>query len=140
MLCIGNKARGDDGVARRVAELLEGRIGPDVTMVSQPQLDVVLAEDVAAADAVIFVDAERRAAPPVAVSELTPSASGSSAHSLDPSGLLALSQALYERAAPARLVSVAAPDMGHADGLSETAEAASREAASEILRMVATQP
>ncbi|MDP2182798.1 MAG: hydrogenase maturation protease [Actinomycetota bacterium] len=140
MLCIGNKARGDDGVARRVAELLEGCFGAEVTLVSQPQLDVVLAEDVAAADEVIFIDAERRAAPLVAVTDVVPDASGSNAHALDPSGLLALSQALYACAAAARLVSVAAPEMGHAEGLSAIAEAASHEAASEVLRMIGAQP
>lgn len=136
VLCIGNKSRGDDGVARRVAELIEDHIEPDVSLVSQPQLDVVLAEDVAAASAVVFVDAERRTTPPVTVSEVIPDIAGSNVHSLDPAGLLSLAHVLYGRLTPALLVSVAAPNMEHGDSLTATAEAASHQAASEIMRIL----
>lgn len=136
VICVGNKARGDDGVARRVAARLSGALAGDVDLRSVPQLDIVLAEDVARASLVVFVDAECREAPPVHTDALHPDATTSNAHALQPSGLLALAATLYGAEPQTWLVSVAAPQMGHEEGLSATAEAASVEAASEVLRLV----
>jgi hydrogenase maturation protease len=127
---MGNKARGDDGAGRRVAELIEDQLAGDVVLISTPQLDVVMAEQVAAASAVVFVDAERRSAPAVRVDELVADTAHTNAHAIDPAGLLALAETLYGATPQASIVSVAGPEMGHGEGLSETAEAASREAAS----------
>lgn len=131
VICIGNPARGDDGVAHRVAELLLAPRGkPRGTRVlSVHQLDVALAEDLARVGAVVFVDAERREEPPARVEPLAVGASAHSVHSVDPSGLLAVAHALYGSSPRAFLVSVAAPKMRHGEGLSGTAEAASVEAA-----------
>jgi hydrogenase maturation protease len=141
VICIGNKARGDDGVARDVAERLEGRLPSGVELISAPQLDVVVAEDVSRADAVVFADAERRADPAVQVAELSPDPAGSNVHALDPAGLLALAERLYGRVPEARLISIAAPEMGHGEGLSETARAAAEAAACLIASMLGeTEP
>lgn len=136
VVCIGNRARGDDGVARRVAELLEGRLPDGVRVHSAPQLDVVLADDVADVDLVVFADAHRRDRPAVVVCELSPGTTGTTAHSLDPAGLLALSAALRGRSPRAVLVSIAAPEMEHDESLSPTAVAASEEAATVILELL----
>lgn len=136
VICIGNRARGDDGAGRRVAELLESEGLPDVSVVSTPQLDVVMAEQVARASSVVFVDAERRDAPPVRTEALTPDTAHTNAHAIDPAGLLALADTLYDAQPHATLVSVAGPEMGHAEGLSDTAEAASLEAASVVQSLV----
>ncbi len=136
LICLGNKARGDDGVARRVAELVESSLPAGVTLVSTPQLDIVMAEDVAAATRVIFVDAERRTSPPVRVGVQEPGSAGTHAHAIDPAGLLALADTLYGGAPVAQVVSVAAPEMGHAEGLSQTAVAASEEAATVVLELL----
>lgn len=135
VICIGNVGRGDDGVAHRVAALL-----PDTGahIITTHHLDVALAEDVARAQAVIFVDAERRETPLSASQRLSPG-SGGHVHEVGPEGLLGVAEMLYGHAPDAWLVTVAAPDMGHGEGLSTTAEAASEEAASmvrNILRSV----
>jgi len=136
ILCIGNKARGDDGAARYVAELLQGRLPDTASLVSTPQLDIVMAEDVAASARVIFVDAARRELPAVHVAPQRPGTSGTHAHAVDPAGLLSLAETLYNATPPALLVSIAGPEMGHDEGLSETAKAASEEAAFVILGLL----
>ena len=134
VICIGNEARGDDGAGRRVARLLAAASG--IRVISEPQLDVLMAEAVASAERVTFVDAERRDAPPVRVEPIEPRAlvASSTTHALDPAGLLALAEALYASAPPATIVTLAAPDMGHAEELSPRAVAAADEAAALILR------
>ncbi len=136
ILCIGNKARGDDGAARHVAELLEDRLPDGAVLVSTPQLDIVMAEDVAAAARVLFVDAARRDTPAVHVGPQHASAVGTHAHAVDPAGLLSLADTLYDARPPALLVSVAGPEMGHEEGLSAVAKAASEEAAFVILGLL----
>lgn len=136
VICIGNKARGDDGAGRRVAELLSESARPDLDVLSTPQLDVVMAEQVHHAAHVIFADAQRRETPRVAVEPVAPDTANANAHAVDPAGLLALAATLYGSAPEALMVSVAGPHMGHGEGLSETAEAASREAASTIVDLL----
>ena len=136
IVCIGNKARGDDGVARRVAELLEGRLPEHIGLLSAPQLDIVLTERVAEADRVVFVDAERRPGPPAQWATLEPSAAKSNAHALDPAGLLALVQVLYAARPEALLLSLAAPEMGHGEGLSPVAEESALSGVVEIERLI----
>jgi hydrogenase maturation protease len=138
VICIGNKARGDDGAGRKVAELLDGRDLGETAIVSTPQLDVVMAEQVAHASHVIFVDAQRRTAPSVLVDTLEPDTAHTNAHAIDPAGLLALARTLYDADPGATLVTLAGPEMGHGEGLSETAEAASEEAASVVASLIET--
>ena len=136
VICYGNVARGDDGVAHRVADLLERR-GPSPTVVRAPLLDVSLAEEVAGASPVVLVDAERRETPPVRTVDVIPEpVDPTCAHGLTPGTLMGLVAALYGVTPSAHLVTVAAPEMGHSLELSETAETASAEAVSEIVRIV----
>lgn len=136
VICIGNKARGDDGAGRRVAELLAGRLPSGVRLLEAPALDVTMAEDVAGASQVVFADAERREAPPVRVDELAAAPGDAGPHGIAPSALLALAEALYGRAPAARFVTLAAPDMAHAEGLSPTAASAAESGAAEVLRLL----
>lgn len=137
VICYGNKSRGDDGAGRLVGEILAERLPEGVALLNEPQLDVVMAEDIAHARTVVFVDAERRESPAVTVDNVTPGTAGTHAHSVDPPGLLSLAETLYSRAPRALLVSIAAPEMGHAEGLTNTARAASEEAARVVLELVA---
>lgn len=136
IICIGNKARGDDGAARRTADLLEGRLPEGVGLMSRPQLDVVMAEDLSHVLLVVFVDAERRTDPPVDVRLVAKDTISADTHGLTPGALLALAHALYGCAPRALLVSIAGPEMGHTEGMSETAEAASEKAASVVLDLL----
>lgn len=135
VICYGNVARGDDGVAHRVAGLLGGH--PELRVLAVPLLDVGLAAEVAAAPLVVFVDAQRRDAPAVLTTPVEPApAEPASPHAFTPGALTGLAASLYGAAPVDRfLVSVAAPEMGHGEGLSPTAEAASHEAASEVLSL-----
>jgi len=139
VICIGNKARGDDGVARRTAELLEGRLPDETRLISRPQLDIVMTDDLHRTDLVVFVDAERRDAPGVRIDELACAADGipaPDAHALTVISLLNLTAALYGDVPTARLVSIAAPQMPHAEGLSDTAKTASEEAAFAVIKLL----
>lgn len=133
IICIGNVARRDDGVAHEVARLLTaGGLPAHVGLLTGVGLDVAFAADVAEATRVIVVDAERRESPDVVVSHLEPGTAHHSGHAIDAPGLLAVAEALWGASPEAVLVSVAAPDMGHGEGLSATAKAASIEAASTV--------
>lgn len=142
IIAIGNVARGDDGIAHAVAELLqhaEEPLPPHTRVLTAVGLDVAMADDVAGCTRLLVVDAERRDAPAVEVRPLTAGVAAHSGHSIDPAGLLAVTHALYGVAPEARLVSVAAPEMGHGEGFSATAEAASLEAASVIRELLAAR-
>jgi len=140
IICIGNDARGDDGAAHEVARLLAAPDAPGLPggtrLVTATGLDFAMAQDVAASRTLVVVDAERRDAPAVEVRILSAGTTGHSGHAIDPPGLLALAQALYGAAPEAVLVSVAAPDMSHSQTLSETAQAASHEAAATVRSVV----
>jgi hydrogenase maturation protease len=137
IIAIGNVARGDDGVAHDVAaRLLAADLGAETRIISAVGLDVAMAADVAEAARLIVVDAERRDSPAVEVRPIAPGTAAHSGHSIDAPGLLAVTAALYGAAPGALLVSVAAPEMGHGEGLSAVARAASAEAASTIVGLV----
>jgi hydrogenase maturation protease len=138
---VGNTARGDDGVGHRVLDRLEDALSDDdsrvVTLVRAHQLDFGMASDLADSDIVVFVDAERRAAPLTELTALSAGPGAASLHGVDAAGLLGLVRSLYDSEPPSWLLSVAGPSMGHGEALSDTAEAASVEAASVIIALLA---
>jgi hydrogenase maturation protease len=137
IIAIGNVARGDDGVAHDTAKrLIECGLGENVRLISASGLDVAMTEDLAHARRLLVLDAERREAPPVEVHTLEPGTAAHSGHAIDAPGLLAIVHALYGFAPRAKLVSIAAPEMGHTEALSATARAASEEAARVVLGML----
>jgi hydrogenase maturation protease len=108
----GNPLRSDDGFGPCVAERLAGddRLA-GAQVVARHQLTPELADDMARARFVVFVDARVDAGPPgrIRVERLAPDdATRSSSHHVDPAGLLALSEQVYGRAPAAALVSVSA--------------------------------
>jgi hydrogenase maturation protease len=136
VVCVGNPARGDDGAGARVAALLESREdrSSHARVLAAHQLDVALAEDVAAASAVVFVDAERRSGG-VEVRRVEPGG-GATTHTITPAALLALAAAIYGAAPAAWLVSVPASEMGHGEILSPTTTAACEDAARVVERLL----
>jgi hydrogenase maturation protease len=106
----GNPLRGDDGIGPAVIDELQGSpMAALAELLQRHQLGPELAEQVAAADAVIFVDASaigtpgeirtrKLSAPEVATSDLT--------HHVSPELLLATARELYGRAPNAALVTV----------------------------------
>jgi hydrogenase maturation protease len=100
VLACGNTLRGDDGVGPMLAAWAEERFReePEVRVISRQQWTPDLAEEIAAVDSVLFVDASVK--PPPGRVRLIPvssradlSAQGS--HHLTPNQLLGLTRSLY---------------------------------------------
>ena len=130
VLAIGNAVRGDDGVAHRVADLLETHTRIEVRRVAQ--LTPELAEDVAGVAAVVLVDADATASEAwlerlAGTSQFPPIT-----HSMKPGELVMLAQQLYNFRGVAYLCHVPAQDFAPGEALTPVAEAAAREAAQTI--------
>jgi hydrogenase maturation protease len=120
----GNELRGDDGVGPRVARAVAGWHLPHVRALAMHQLTPELAEGVARAAAVVFVDAcpgSDRGALRTETLQPEPGASPMG-HVSDPRWLLALARDLYGRVPEALLVTVRADNLDYSLGLSPRAE------------------
>lgn len=130
ILACGNTLRSDDGVGLRIAEWAAERFHGDsaVRVIARQQWTPELAEDIAAADAVLFIDSSVESAPGrVSLIPVTPEedAINSSTHHLDASKLLALARELYgSTAAHAMILTIGAGSIGLGESLSGPVEAA----------------
>jgi hydrogenase maturation protease len=124
----GNPLREDDGAGRLVAERLDAEgAGVGVTVVAAHQLTPEMAEPIARAKIVVFVDARLGDGPGTVASEAVgpeESAATALSHDVDPPALLALARALYGACPPAAVVSVGAARIGYGIELSEEVRAA----------------
>jgi hydrogenase maturation protease len=132
----GNDLRGDDGIGPRVAAQVEALGWPGVRALVVTQLTPELAEVLAGARLVVFVDAcVGPAREPVEVGRGGPPerrAGGSLTHTGSPGALLALARELYGRAPETWWVTVAGEGFGLGEGLSESAERHCRAAVERI--------
>jgi hydrogenase maturation protease len=123
VVACGNPLRRDDGAGPAAAD---GLAGPEVRVVVVHQLGPELAEDVAAAEAVAFLDA--RAGPPpgaVEARRVVPSPAPSAlGHACAPGEVLALAALLHGARPRAVLVTVAGADFALGEGLSPEVAAA----------------
>jgi len=100
VLACGNTLRGDDGVGPFLAEWAENHLRnqPGVRVLSRQQWTPELAEDIAHADSVLFIDSSAESAPGdiqlVAV-EPEESKAGVASHHLSAAQLLSLCRELY---------------------------------------------
>jgi hydrogenase maturation protease len=134
VLAIGNTLRGDDGVADHVADLLGARADLDVRRVHQ--LTPELAEEMARATAVVFVDADPGVAE-ARLERLVPVPQRSPlTHSVTPGELVMLAEQLYGFQGVAYLCHVPAENFTAGDSLSEVAEAGARAAAECVLALL----
>jgi hydrogenase maturation protease len=118
----GNELRRDDGVGPRVARAVAEWNLPGVAALDRHQLTPELAEAMAAADEVFFVDASAGDEAGVCVRPLCPNSQRlAPGHTSNPDELLALTQALYGRRPRAWLITVPAPDLGLGEELSAAA-------------------
>ena len=130
ILACGNTTRSDDGVGPFLAEWATERFrnNADVRVVSRQQWTPELAEEIAAADAVLFVDSSADSAPGhVRLIPVEPKAgeSGAATHHVDAPELLGLAQAFYGfRPAHAMLLTVGCGSTEFGETLSERVEAA----------------
>ncbi len=100
ILACGNTLRGDDGVGLWLAEWAAQRFAADaaVRVIARPQWTPELAEDVAAAQAVLFIDCAVDAPPgSMTLAAVQPAAGtkGRATHHQGAAELLALSRELY---------------------------------------------
>ena len=120
----GNELRGDDGVGPRVARAV-GRLGlPAVRVMAVQQLTPELAEPLAAASAVVFVDAAVEGTPGTVevVRCGTVDLGVPLGHIADPHSLLALAASVFGRAPSAWLVKVNVSEVGVGERMSAAAE------------------
>jgi hydrogenase maturation protease len=135
----GNELRRDDGLGPAVARAVAARTRPGVTALAVPQLLPELAEAIAAAARVVFVDASA-AGGAVRCDPLTGEAAPRLGHASDPRWLLALARGVYGARPPAWLLSVPAGDLGQGEGLSLLARRGVAEAVALIERLAEEGP
>jgi hydrogenase maturation protease len=134
VLAIGNTLRGDDGVASHVADLLGARTGVDVRRVHQ--LTPELAEEMAHAAAVVFVDADPGAVE-ARLERLVPAPQRSPlTHTVTAGELVLLAEQLYGFEGVAYLCHVPAENFTEGGSLSEVAEAGARAAVECVLALL----
>jgi hydrogenase maturation protease len=126
LAAVGNTLRSDDGAGHALADLLEPLL--QAASVPTQRADAhqwlpELAEEVAAAGMVVFLDAakggsdiEWRAVAPAQTL-------GASPHSLSPDGILWLAEQLYGCVPPAFLLTIPGNDFSHGENLSATVQA-----------------
>jgi hydrogenase maturation protease len=100
ILGCGNSLRGDDGVGPWLCAWAERRLcsEPGVRVISRQQWTPELAEEIAAADAVVFIDCSLESPPGSVRLEDVAASSGEAApatHTVNASDLLALARDLY---------------------------------------------
>ncbi|HYN59675.1 MAG TPA: hydrogenase maturation protease [Rubrivivax sp.] len=139
----GSPIRGDDAIGPLAADALAaGPLPPGLRVLSRHVLTAELAEDLAAVDRVIFLDAAVQGPPgEVRVRQLGSDAHAMSTmgHFLDPRELLAWCETLYRRVPQAWLVSAAAHSFDYACyRLSPAATAAVPAMLAEVHRLLAT--
>jgi len=120
----GNSLRGDDGVGPHVADVVASWGLPGLRSMAVPQLTPELAEPLAAAELVIFVDARVAGrGEALEVRSLDPSESrGVLGHVSDPRSLLALARAVYGCQPRAWLITIPAADFSLGEGFSPIAK------------------
>lgn len=134
----GNPLRGDDGLGWHVAQALTETRPENIAVIARHQLTPELAETLARAARVVFVDTSVELPPGVLnVQGLEPMASGESfAHRLEPAHLLALTLALYGRAPCATLITVGAVSLEPSEHLSPDVAAAIPKVVQETRRVL----
>ncbi len=128
LVAVGNQLRRDDGAAHRVLDLVGELEG--VRVLRLFQLAPEVAEQIASAPRVVFIDAdiqpgEVRLEPVQAVQ----AQAAPLGHSMQPAEVVALSRALYGFGGRAFLCRVPGVDFSHGEGLSPLAEANAHRAA-----------
>lgn len=121
----GNPTRADDGVGWHVADQL--RADPrfeGAAVLAVHQLTPELADDLAIAEAVVFIDASTGPPGEVRVEPLEPNDAGAWTHQLDPGALLHLTAQLHGRTPAAAVVTVGGASFDAGTELSPAVRAA----------------
>ncbi len=137
----GNEIRGDDAVGPRIAALVNDWKLPAVTALAVHQLTPELAEPIAAAQQVVFVDASAALQVQEVQSRPLESATQCSGggHVSHPGDLLALAQAVYGQCPPVWLITVPGERFEFGQSLSPRAEQGMEQALT-LLRRFCERP
>lgn len=134
----GNTLRGDDGVGPRVAETVAALGLPGVQALPCALLTPELADLIASARQVIFVDAAVDAPREVQLRRLAPADSSRiMAHAAEPRTLLALARDVFGQAPTAWWLTIPIQDLGIGEELSPLAQQGFATAVEEIRRRAA---
>ena len=137
IIVVGDVTYGDDGVAQRVAELLEAQGLPaDTRLIKVPALGASMAGELAETVRLVVVDAGEREAPAVTVETLAADPAVRPGRPVDAAGLLEIAFVLYGVTPRSCRVSVAAPERHVGEGLSAEALAAAEEAARTVMGLL----
>jgi len=129
----GNTLRCDDGVGPKAAEAVAAFNLPGARVISCQQLTPELAEPIAKAGVVVFIDASMDVADHVEWRPVPAQNAGEgTTHASSPSGLLMLAQQAFGRQPPAWMVAIPVQDMGIGERLSARAAAGVQAAAAQI--------
>ena len=129
----GNTLRGDDGVGPRVAEAIGNLHLPGVRTLICPLLTPELADPIARAAKVIFVDAAVDAPKEVQWRKLEPNETSQlMAHAADPRTMLALARDVFGHVPEAWWLTIPAVDLGFGEKLSPAVQRGFAEAVDKI--------
>ena len=129
----GNTLRGDDGVGPRVAEAVGKLNLPGVQTLNCPLLTPELADPIARAAKVIFVDAAVDAPFAVQWRKLEPNETSQlMAHAADPRTMLALARDVFGRVPEAWWLTIPAVDLGFSEEFSPAVQRGFAEAMEKI--------
>jgi hydrogenase maturation protease len=96
LIGFGNPARADDGLGPALAEEIESKNLPDITVEADYQLTIEDSAQVAENDIVIFADASTNGPEPFGFEQIEAKESESfSTHSVEPAAVLALAENLF---------------------------------------------
>ncbi|HTW65677.1 MAG TPA: hydrogenase maturation protease [Bryobacteraceae bacterium] len=132
VIAIGNPLRGDDGVARRVAELVAHE---HIETRRVMQLTPELAAEIARYDSVIFVDASLSSTEVRMESIANRPSVPQLTHVSTPGEIVALSRALFGFSGRAHACHIPVRDLSAGEGLSPRATAFAEQAASAICKI-----
>ncbi|HWW03150.1 MAG TPA: hydrogenase maturation protease [Candidatus Acidoferrum sp.] len=132
----GNTLRSDDGVGPKVAEAIAALNLPKVRTLACDLLTPELADPIARADEVVFVDAAVDAPREVQLRALEPAASSQiMAHAANPRTMLALARDVFGHAPQAWWLTIPVENMGVGEALSTFAQRGFEKAVAEVRRM-----
>jgi hydrogenase maturation protease len=124
VIAVGNPSRGDDALGPMLAERLEAWAAPDVEVLTDFQLQVEHALDLAGRELVIFIDAGVATWAPYEVRSVEPDGSPThTSHALSPETVLAVCARLVDTPLPVALLLCV---RGESFGLGEPLSAAGR--------------
>lgn len=145
IIAYGNPYRNDDGVGHYVAGIIQNWADEkkmnEISIITAYQLDIDMAEDIAEAADVYFLDAHVTGySPDVVIGRIEPKKTqGFTTHVFTPSDLIALSAQLYGKQPRGYIISVPGFDFDMGEELTEETRRQANHAAEKLKEMLLKQ-